>query len=175
MGLLSRLFQPRPAPDILDLLTSQHDEIDRLLADLAARPSDRRAVVTELADTLAAHLMVEEEVFYPFVMSRATNELLQDSVEEHFEIKYALAELIATSPQNDAFLARLEVLRARFDHHAHAEEEARLFPRVGELLGHEDRAELGVVVQASFEERRRAHHHRLLPREIGEVMPVRRR
>lgn len=46
--------------DVLELLTSQHDEVDHLRAQLEDDKDERRAVFTQLADKLAAHAAIEE-------------------------------------------------------------------------------------------------------------------
>lgn len=139
--------------DVLEILTTQHSEVDELLEKLERGTGDRSALFLQLADKLAAHAAVEEKIFYPAVMTSATADLLRESVEEHLEIKRVLADMLALDPRDDeaAFNAKLNVLKENVTHHAHEEEEDKLFPRLRKLLSTDERAALGNDVLAMFE------------------------
>lgn len=139
--------------DVLEILTSQHAEVDELIEKLEGGNGDRAALFARLADKLAAHAAVEEKIFYPAVMMPETSELLHESVEEHLEIKRMLADMLALDPgaDEDEFNAKLNVLKENVSHHAHEEEERKLFPRLRKLLGTDERAALGNEVLAMFE------------------------
>jgi hemerythrin superfamily protein len=175
MGILSRLFHPGTTTDVLDLLKAQHEEVDHLFEQLAKREGNRRALFTELADKLAAHATVEEEIFYPFVMSKATNDLLHEGVEEHLAIKRVLADLITMDLDDEAFTAKLHVLKEQVEHHAHKEEEDKLFPRVRELLSADERAGLGNEVLSRFEDLMKSHPYKNIPTETDEAATLPRR
>src|SRR3954451_19561225 len=145
------------APDILnvlDLLTSQHTEVDQLLAELEAGRGDRTATFRELADKVAAHSTVEEKIFYPAVMQSNTAELLHESVEEHLSVKRVLADMLELDPDadQDEFDAKLSVLKEQLSHHAHDEEEQKLFPILRKSIASDDLAALGNEVLALFEQ-----------------------
>ncbi|HEX3476053.1 MAG TPA: hemerythrin domain-containing protein [Kofleriaceae bacterium] len=141
------------ALDVLEILTSQHSEVDDLIEQLERGEGSRAALFAQLADKLAAHAAVEEQIFYPAAMAEATSDLLHESVEEHLEIKRLLADMLALDPDADEeeFQAKLNVLKENVSHHAHEEEEAKLFPMLRKLLGADDRAALGNEVLAMFE------------------------
>lgn len=141
------------ALDVLEILSSQHSEVDDLIEKLERGEGDRAALFAELADKLAAHATVEEQIFYPAAMTEATSELLHESVEEHLEVKRMLADMLTLDPDDDEeqFNAKLNVLKENVSHHAHEEEEGKLFPRLRKLLGADDRAALGNEVLAMFE------------------------
>ncbi len=175
MGILSRIFHSGATTDVLELLTSQHEEVDQLFETLEKGEGNRRALLTELADNLAAHMTVEEEIFYPFIMSKATNDLLQESVEEHLAIRRVLADLITMELDNDTFVAKLHVLKEQVSHHAHKEEEDELFPKVRELLSAEERAGLGNELLAKFEELMKTHPYKNVPAETDAAAELPRR
>jgi hemerythrin superfamily protein len=133
--------------DILQLLKEQHAEVDELFEKLESGKGDRRKLFIELADKLAAHAGAEEQVFYPNVMSEETAELLRESVEEHLSVKRTLADLLDLDPSNEAdkdtFDAKLSVLKESVSHHAHEEEEGKLFPLLRKQM---DKAELEELV-----------------------------
>ena len=84
MGILSKLFGKKSeTTDVLEILATQHAEVDMLFERIEKGQGDRRALFTELADKLAAHATVEEKIFYPAVMVKETEDLLKESVEEH--------------------------------------------------------------------------------------------
>ena len=167
MGIFSKLFDRDHPTDVLEILTSQHAELDQLFEALEAREGDRRALFIELADKLAAHAAVEEKLFYPAIMAKQTNELLQESVEEHLAIKRVLSDLITMNLDDDSFYAKLSVLKEQVAHHAHKEEEDELFPEVRKLMNADERAGLGNEVIALFEQLMEAHPYRNVPSETA--------
>jgi hemerythrin superfamily protein len=141
--------------DVLEILTSQHDEVDELLEKLQSGKGDRSALFARLADRLAAHATVEEKIFYPSVMTGQTEDQLREAVEEHLAVKRVLADMLALDLDDDEqekeFDAKLSVLEEQVSHHAHEEEEGKLFPILRRRLDAEDRAALGNEVLAMFE------------------------
>jgi hemerythrin superfamily protein len=167
MGILRKLFGTELQTDVLDLLESQHKEVDSLIEKLQKGEGSRRAVFTELADKLAAHATVEERIFYPFVMSKDTKDMLQEAVEEHLAIKRLIADMLAIDPDADEFQAKLQVLQEQVAHHAHEEEEKELFPKVRDMFTREERAGIGNEVLALFEELLPTHPSRNVPAETA--------
>ena len=158
--------------DVLDLLESQHREVDALLEQLESGEGDLQAAFAELADKLAAHATVEERIFYPAVMSADTDALLHESVEEHLAIKRVLADLLTMELSSDDFAAKLSVLKEHVSHHAHEEEEAKLFPKLRASLDADERAALGNEVLALFEQLLPRHPARNVPAETAEAAPL---
>ena len=168
MEFIRRLFGRDVTTDVIERLESQHAEVDALIAALEAGDGNRRVVFTELADKLAAHATVEEKLFYPAIMAKDTEKLLEESVEEHLSIRRILADLIMMKLDDDAtFFAKLSVLKEQLDHHAHQEEEKELFPKVKELLSRDERAALGNEVLVMFEELMLTHPLRNVPSETA--------
>jgi hemerythrin superfamily protein len=160
------------AIDVLELLQSQHREVDELIEQLEQRQGDLRAVFTELADKLAAHATVEERIFYPQTMSKETSEILHESVEEHLAVKRVLADMLTMDPSSEEFEAKLSVLKEAVSHHAHEEEEGKLFPKVRSLLDADQRAALGNEVLALFEQLLPKHPAQNIPAETAEAAPL---
>ena len=169
MGFLRKIFGKETTTDVLELLTSQHREVDELIAKLEHGSGPRRGLITQLADKLAAHATVEEKLFYPAVMSRDTEDQLQEAVEEHLSIKRLLADMVTMRIDEDSFDAKLSVLKEQLSHHAHEEEEKNLFPKVRSLLTSDERAALGNEVLAMFEELMQGHPSQNVPRETAEA------
>lgn len=153
--------------DVLELLTSQHDEVDELIEQIENDQGDKASLFAELADKLAAHAAVEEKIFYPAVMTDDTNEQLHESVEEHLAVKRLIADMLALDPEADQaeFDAKLSVLKENVTHHARKEEEKKLFPKVRKMMSKEQRAALGNEVLAKFEELMEQEPRRQVPAE----------
>jgi peptidoglycan hydrolase CwlO-like protein len=96
--------------DVLELLESQHKEVDELLEQLESGKGDRAKLFAELADKLAAHATVEEK--------------------------------IDPRSNSDEFDAKLSVLKENVSHHAHEEEEDKLFPKLRKQMDADKRAAL---------------------------------
>lgn len=142
------------ALNALDLLVEQHDKVDQLLAELEddqADPARKRLVFQELADNIAAHAEIEEQVFYPSVRAAQTQEILLESTEEHLAIKRVLADLLETRLDDARFDAKLSVLKEEIEHHAREEEEQILFPKLRRMMSEDQLAALGSEMLALFE------------------------
>src|SRR6187551_3630602 len=142
MDFFRKLFGRDVGTDVLEILTSQHLEVDMLFERIEKRDGNRRVLFTELADRLAAHATVEEKIFYPAVMAKETEDLLRESVQEHLSLKRLIADLIVLRVDDEEFEAKLTVLKEQVTHHAHKEEEAKLFPKVKRLLSRDELAAL---------------------------------
>lgn len=172
MGILGKIFHGGVTTDAVELLTAQHKEVDELLEKLEKGEGNRRDVFMQLANNLAAHATIEEKVFYPAVMAKDTNDLLQESVEEHLAIKRVLSDLITMKLDPDAFKAKLSVLKEQVSHHAHKEEEDKLFPKVNKLFSADERAALGGEMLAMFEELMAGTPALNVPEEVEVAAPL---
>lgn len=139
--------------DGIDLLVRQHRSLEALLQQGvdAAEPAQRAALFRRAADDLTVHLASEEEIFYPAVKARRTEDTLLESLEEHLSLKRLMADLIALSPEDPTYEAKFKVLTEQAVHH-HKEEEEHLFPEVRKLIEPPQLAELGEQM-ASLQQR----------------------
>jgi len=174
MGIIRRILGQETTSDVLDVLKSHHDRVDELFEQIekSAKGAQRTAAFTELADLLAAHATVEEKIFYPSVMMEKTKEMLQEAVEEHLEVKRMLADMMQLDPDSEQFDAKLSVLKENVSHHAHEEEEDKLFPILRKQLSQDDLAALGNQVLARFEELMTMHPSRNVPNETAQAAPL---
>ncbi len=172
MGILSKLFGNDVTTDVLEILTSQHKEVDLLIEQIESGSGNRRALFTQLADKLAAHATVEEKLFYPAVMAKQTEDQLKEAVEEHLAVKRLLADMLAMRADDDEFDAKLSVLKEQVTHHAHKEEEAKLFPKVKSMFNADERAALGNELLVMFEDLMRGHPSTPVPNETDAAAPL---
>jgi len=122
--------------DAINFLKSHHRELESQLDELKEAKVIDRKKFNQMADALAAHITVEEEIFYPAVKAKRTEDILLESLEEHLSLKRVLADLVGLRADAEKFSAKLHVLAEQAEHH-HEEEEENLFPKVRKLLDHE--------------------------------------
>jgi iron-sulfur cluster repair protein YtfE (RIC family) len=131
------------------LLESQHRRVESLLKQLESGIADHEALRDELANHLAAHMAIEQDIFYPAI-KRVNDDLVNESYEEHALAEVALKRLLATDPEDDEFRARVIALKDLLQHHLQEEEE-ELFPAVQRVLDKEALEQLGQTMQQRFE------------------------
>lgn len=138
--------------DALELLTAQHDEIERLLAvvSTSGSPDNRQRARIDLAELLPIHLALEQELFYPNMTSVISTEVLRELVAEHGEIKRILADVLWAELDDDELHRELAVLHELFDVHR-AWQESYLFETVAEARDGVELAQLGELMHAWVE------------------------
>lgn len=158
----------------LELLAEQHDEVEGLIDQIeASDDSDEKAqLFREMADKLAAHSAVEEKLFYPVVVTDGTRDMLMEAVEEHLAVKRVLADMLALDVFDERFDAKLSVLKENIRHHAHDEEEAKLFPKVRKLMSADELAALGNEMLAMFETLLEQAPRKRVPSETRAAAPL---
>jgi hemerythrin superfamily protein len=157
----------------LDLLTSQHAEVDRLIGGIEhAEGAHKLELFREVADNLAAHCAIEERLFYPAVKAKQTEGQLHEAVEEHLEIKRLLADMLELDVDDDEFEAKLAVVKENLEHHAHEEEERKLFPKVRKMLSPDQLSALGGEMLAMFEELIVTGPRNHIPRETDQAAAI---
>lgn len=158
----------------LELLRSQHDELEDLMEDLedADEPGTKQALFLELADKVAAHAMIEEKMFYPSVMEEPTHARLIEATEEHLAIKRLLADMMALDVEDEHFDAKLKVLKESIRHHAHDEEEDKLFPLVEDMMSEDELAALGNEMLAMYEMLLEREPRKQVPSETAEAVEL---
>jgi hemerythrin superfamily protein len=120
-----------------------------------------------MADALAAHMTIEEELFYPAVKAERTEDILLESLEEHLSLRRVLADLLAIAPEDAKFEPKLHVLVEQAEHH-HEEEEEHLFPKVKKLLGAERLDKLGTEMHARMERLREQAVRTRVPQQTAD-------
>ena len=110
------------------LLQAQHRKVEALFKKLEGGRSDPAPLLEELANSLAAHMAIEQDIFYPAI-KEADADLINEAFEEHAVAELALKRLLATDPEAEEFQARVTTLKELIEHHVEEEEE-ELFPKV---------------------------------------------
>ena len=120
----------------IDMLEQDHRLVEELFEAIEAADDagEREELFGELADALALHAALEENIFYPACKSEDTEETLLEALQEHLQAKRLLADLLEMDPMNEVFMAKISVLKEEIRHHV-AEEEGEVMPAARRLLG----------------------------------------
>jgi hemerythrin superfamily protein len=132
------------------LLESQHRKVEALFKKLEGGRAAAGPVLEELASSLAAHMAIEQDIFYPRIKEVAAD-LVNESYEEHAVAELSLKRVLMTDPEEEAFQARVTTLKELIEHHVEEEEE-ELFPKVEKALDEAELARLGKAMKARFDE-----------------------
>jgi hemerythrin superfamily protein len=144
-----------------DLLKQQHRKVEAIFRKLEKGHGDE-ALVQELAANLTLYMAIEQEIFYPAVREM-DEDVVGESFEEHAVAELALKRLLSTSPDEQAFKARVTTLKELIEHHV-KEEEEELFPKVEKQLDEATLKSLGTQMKARFQEAVAGGPEALLPR-----------
>ena len=148
-GLLSR-DDNADAPKATALLEKQHREVEKLFAALESANGNAKPLVHELATKLLGHMVIEEKLFYPAALP-VKEGLVLEGYEEHVVTRFALERLLAGSPKDRSFMAKVKTLKDIIESHV-KEEEGELFPKFERATPGKDQRELGAKMKQLFDE-----------------------
>jgi hemerythrin-like domain-containing protein len=159
--------------DAVELLKSQHREVEKLFKEIenAEEPEDKEALFEDLADKLAIHAKIEEQLFYPAVHEKKTEDMVLEAFVEHTSIKRLLADLLEADSSEPAFDAQIKVLKEQIEHHVE-EEEKQLFPAAKKVLGKEELSAIAqemMAVEADLEDTEPRND---IPEELARQQPA---
>jgi len=149
------------------LLEKQHRKVEGIFSKLEGKSSKAEELVIELANDLAAHMTIEQEIFYPAIQD-VDRKLVFESYEEHAIAEVALKRLLAADPESEEFQARVTALKELIEHHV-KEEEEDLFPEVEKKLDDDKLKELGTRMQELFEKTVEAGYESAVPRGFAKT------
>ena len=141
-----------------DLLKQQHRTVEALFAKIEAGEPD---ALKDLASALAAHMAIEHEFFYPEARE-VDEDAIAEAFEEHAIAELALKRALALDPEDEAFDARVTVLKELIAHHVE-EEENTLFPEVEAETSAEELEAMGARMEKRFDEVLRKGYAKVLP------------
>jgi hemerythrin-like domain-containing protein len=138
-----------------DMLKKQHREVEALFKQVkkAEGGSERQAMLEQIENKLRAHMMIEENIFYPAVAEEVTTKKMQEMVpeayEEHHVVQLVLNEMPEIDLEDERFEAKMTVLEELVQHHVE-EEEKTMFPAAEKALGAEALKDLAEQMQAAM-------------------------
>jgi hemerythrin-like domain-containing protein len=139
-----------PRLDVVDILTSDHQEMLELIGQIESTPDAGRR--RDLADTVIAevmrHAVAEEMYVYPAIAKHVPNgaEEVAHDKEEHDEIVKVMKRMEDVDASETTFMDLVRQLEEHLRHHID-EEESDQFPRLRLHIPAEDRVDLGEKVQ----------------------------
>jgi hemerythrin superfamily protein len=111
------------------LLVQQHRQVKDLFGAIErSNATNRRQLVNELATALAAHMVIEEETFYPMTLN-IRRDLVPVAQEEQDLAGVTLSRVVSCPTDDELLMARVQVLRTLVEEHT-TKEETDLFPSV---------------------------------------------
>jgi hemerythrin superfamily protein len=113
-------------PDAIALLKADHRQVEEWFGQFEkARDDDRKQrLATQICNALKVHTTIEEEIFYPaFLEATDETDLHHEAEVEHNGAKKLIAEIEASSPDDDYFDAKVTVLSEMIKHHVKEEEQ----------------------------------------------------
>jgi hemerythrin-like domain-containing protein len=138
----------------VQLLKHQHQDVRDLFAlfEKARDSIDKDRICQQLADNLAAHMIIEERIFYPAAFSAMGDKSrLQEALAEHQEAKDILAEVLDMdmSLGGQVFEKKMSVLKQKVEHHVQ-EEEDEILEQARHALGNDELKRLGDEMKTRF-------------------------
>lgn len=167
------MLHPKLRMDAIELLKQQHEEVRKLFVELenTKDEDDKATIFEELADSLAAHALIEEKIFYPTAYAKSTKELLTEAVEEHLAMKRIITDLLDMSTKDENYDAKVKVLKEQVEHHVQ-EEEGQLFKKVRKELDEGELEAMGVQMEEMFEQAMDNEPSSKVPEETAHAAPL---
>lgn len=138
----------------VDLLEQQHKEALALMKQLeSSEPgAKRKQLFGKLQAALTGHMAIEEEVFYPAVISATSKdgEPIAEGYEEHVVARVALERCQRGLGQERLFRVRIGVLKELIEHHI-KEERSSILPMARKAISKDELNELGALMKTRYE------------------------
>ncbi|HSH58696.1 MAG TPA: hemerythrin domain-containing protein [Acidimicrobiales bacterium] len=141
--------------DAITILMNDHRTVDQLFTHLEGSPpgaEQRSQAVQEVIRELSVHAVIEEQVLYPAIREEVPGgeDLADHSIDEHQEVKEALARLERLDPADAETDKTLQQLTSDVRHHVGEEEgPGGLFERLRASVSQERLEEMGEQLEAA--------------------------
>ena len=111
-------------PDAIALLKADHRKVETLFEkfEKAKDAAAKTALAQQICTELSVHTAIEEEIFYPACTGKIEEDLVKEAYVEHDGAKVMIAEILASSPADDFYDAKVKVLSEEIKHHVKEEE-----------------------------------------------------
>jgi hemerythrin superfamily protein len=112
--------------DAIELLKADHRQVEEWFEQFEKTEDSARKqkLATQICTALKVHTTIEEEIFYPaFLEATDDKDLHHEAEVEHQGAKKLIAEIEASSPEDDYFNAKVTVLSEMIKHHVKEEEQ----------------------------------------------------
>ena len=164
--------------DVVDVLTADHREFDRIFTELEGlrgrtEPdvlTRKRELVDEVTIGLVKHSVAEETRVYPRVEKQVDKEEAEHAKHEHAEAEETMKRLERMDPDDPAFDGVVAELIAEIRHHVE-EEESRMFTELRARFSRAELVEMAEQVEA-IKKIAPTRAHPMTPNEAGVRLAV---
>lgn len=142
--------------NVLDILKSDHESVDRLFSDIQATSSadkaKREKLFGTLKEMLIKHAHAEEKVFYPPLHEKQqAHDIVEEGIHEHHSMEERIQRMASIPADSDDWMDEVAGLKECVQHHVH-EEESEIFPKARQLLGEQALDDMAGKVQEAKEQ-----------------------
>ncbi|HEX8653804.1 MAG TPA: hemerythrin domain-containing protein [Allosphingosinicella sp.] len=108
----------------IQLLTEDHRRVEALFEkfEKASGGKAKETIAREICAELVIHTSLEEEVFYPALRGKISDDDLDEAMVEHDSAKILIGEIQQGTPDEDFYDAKVKVLKEQIEHHVKEEE-----------------------------------------------------
>lgn len=157
--------------EALTMLKQQHQEVDELFDRIQmADESEKVTLMGQISEKLTLHMMIEERHFYPFCMRMGIQDMVDQSIKEHAEIKQLISELLQMKRNDPMIEQSMRKLMMSVRSHMN-EEESTLFPRLMSIASEESLRGVGMEMERTMDEMSQQELLKLAEHEGSTVMP----
>jgi hypothetical protein len=113
--------------DAVSLLRAEHQEVREWFEQFKNATDELRQsrLARNICDALRLHTAIEEQIFYPAFFEATEEKAIHQEVEvEHHAVKELIAEIEQSTPSDDYFRAKVNVLGEMIKHHVKEEEKS---------------------------------------------------
>jgi len=113
--------------DATQLLTADHRAVEALFEQYEKAGGDGRKekLARQICTELKIHSMIEEEIFYPALRGKISDDDLDEAYVEHDGAKMLINEIEAGGFEDEFYDAKVKVLQEQIEHHVEEEEKIR--------------------------------------------------
>lgn len=112
--------------DAIALLKADHRKVEDLFDKFEkANRSAKQKIAEQICNELKVHTAIEEEIFYPALKGEIEEHTLGEAYVEHDGAKVLVNDIMAGSPDDEFYDAKVKVLSEEIKHHVREEEQPK--------------------------------------------------
>lgn len=157
--------------DAVALLKADHRAVEVLFEQFegTSGKAAKAKLAKQICMELSIHAAIEEEIFYPAVHGEVEEDILHEAYVEHDGAKMLIAEIMAGSPDDTFYDAKVKVLSEEIKHHVKEEEQRDGMFAQAKKAG-VDMMELGAQLQARKQDLQRQYMREGIPTPTTRTM-----
>jgi hypothetical protein len=115
---------PEQFTDAIMMLKADHRKVEELFEkfEKASGSARKQKIAEQICNELKIHTTIEEEIFYPAFKGKIEEDTLNEAYVEHDGAKVLVNDIMAGSPDDDFYDAKVTVLSEEIKHHVREEE-----------------------------------------------------